>query len=185
MSTLYHGTTRENWNNIQKEGWLGGSHKTVWNCSLAEVYFFDLSKAYGGMNDEPEPDILINQTFSQAQIAAAIQNFQGTELVVLRFEVPDEYVTDDYSCENADESVTVDVADMCWAELTGVYVDTNYKSCLRLFYIASLMQSNHYLNLEGFTELELEAAKILAETDCYIEELFNYEWDTELEAVAA
>ena len=45
MATLYHGTTRENWESIQKEGWLGGSHKTVWNCSMAEVYFFDAIKA--------------------------------------------------------------------------------------------------------------------------------------------
>lgn len=181
MKTLYHGTTRENWENIQREGWLGDSHKTVWNCSCMEVYFFDASKA----DDETESDVLVNQTFGQAQIAAAVQNYSGTDLVVLRFEIADEFVDDDCSCENASESSSVGVEDMKHAELTGVYVDTNYNPSLRLFYIANLMANNDYLNLESFSELEIQAAEMINDADCYMEDLFCYEWDTELEQVAA
>ena len=148
---------------------------------MAEVYFFDASKSY----DETENDVLVNQTFQQAQIAAAVQNYRGTELVVLRFEISDEFVGDDFSCENASESSIVDVDDMEHAELTGVYVDTNYNPSLRLFYISNLMMSNEYLNLEGFSELEIQAAKMINDADCYMEELFCHEWDTELEQVVA
>lgn len=197
MKTLYHGTTRENWESIQREGWLGDSHKTVWNCSMREIYFFDMSKAddlleSNILTESKKQDlvdefhnILINQTFEQAQIAAAVQDFKGTELLVLRFDIPDEFVNDDNSCINTEESSSVDIENMKHSELTGIYVSGNYNPSLRLFYICGLMSDNEYLNMEPFSELEIEAAKIINDAGCYIEDLFCHEWDTELEQVAA
>ncbi len=179
MATLYHGTTRENWESIQREGWLGDSHKPVWNCSMREIYFNDTSKADG------DDCSLINDTFEQAQIAAAVQNYKGANLVVLRFEIPDEFVEDDSSCPNAEQASAVHPDYMDKAELTGIYNSDQYNPSLRLFYICGLLAGNDFINQEYFTALEIEAAKKLHETDCYLEDLFCHESHTEIEKVAA
>jgi hypothetical protein len=178
MATLYHGTTLENWEQIKAEGWNGDSRVTVWNCSCNEVYFHDLAKH----DDQGDwlHDAIVGDALSSAQAAAAVQNYMGETLVVLRFEIDDEYIEDDWSCENMNTIASVvQPEDMQHATLTGEYHSDDYNPAMRLFYVCGLIVgNNHYIRTEKFSDLEHRAMEAIAGSGVYIDELHSPEWHT-------
>ena len=126
--TLFHGTTLANWEKIQREGWNGPSRVTTWYCSCNEIYCWDVDKSDC---DDYAEDFCIRQAFESAQTSAAVQNFQGTKLIVIRLEVPDEIVEDDLSCENMEQASVVQPEDIRQEHVTAVYSCDSYSTGLR------------------------------------------------------
>lgn len=172
MATLYHGTTLENWERIQSEGWNGPSRKTAWYCSCNEIYCYDLSKS--DCDFDPSA-FCIRQAFESAQTAAAIQNYLGQSLVVIEFEIDDDLVEDDLSCENmADIASVIQPEDIQPHHVTNVYRCDNYRPSLRLVYVAGLLTYSEYLDKSNFDDVELNAASKL--TEVYCDELHEFDW---------
>jgi len=169
MATLFHGTTLANWNKIQEEGFNGKSQEFVWNCSDDEMYFFDLDK-----HDDRE-DICISSAFESAMITASAQNYNGETLIVLKVEVSDEHVSDDYSCPNMDDIASVvDAANLTMESVVQVYECDAYKPSLRLF-IASALVGRSYFNESGYSSLEKQAMEAISQ-EVYIEDMYCFDW---------
>lgn len=173
MATLYHGTTLANWERIQAEGWNSESRKIVWECSCNEVYCYDLTKV--DSDSEYAEDECIRGAFEAAQIAAAIQGYLGITLVVIKIEIDEKHVEDDYSCENMNEITSVvQPEDLRQEHIESVFRCDNYVTGLRLFYIAGLCERNPYICKGIFSDLELQAMKSIQEF--YSEDFLEFSW---------
>jgi len=169
MSRLFHGTTLANWESIQSRthGW-GVEGIANWNCSIpGEVYFHDPSK--------DADSCPINSAFESAQIAAAVQNFSGSTLVVIELEIEECLIGEDLSCENMNDiSSTVDGCDIEPHHVVAVYACECYLPSLRLLYVAGLLSTNDYIAQYEFSELELTVADSLKEI--FLDELMEFDW---------
>ena len=178
MKTLFHGTTLENYESILKNGFSPRTDKT-WECSDDRtIYFYDMDKDVNGCEDETEQrEDCIRRCFENSQISASIQNFTGSKLVVFEIEIASEYCEDDYSCDNMSDAATcVDIDYLDVSMIKNVYVSEAYNPSLRMFYISPLY-NNEQLNKEVFNDLELQAFEIIANAQCYIEDLMYFDWE--------
>lgn len=180
MKTLFHGTTKQNFDLILQNGFR--PECMVWNCSDDSVtYFHDLSKS-----EEPEEEIecqrqrMITDAFSSAQIAAAVQGFSGSELIVLEVEIEDNYVNDDFSCENmAYRASCVNNEDLNeFGKIVSIHTRNNYNPSLRFFYIAGLVCDNDWINTGELSRLEIEACKVIGKSGFYIDEFMEFDYET-------
>jgi hypothetical protein len=176
MATLFHGTTLENWERIQAEGWNGPSRETVWECSLNEVYFHDAAKTdiySDDDNDEEAFNRCISAAFSSAQCAAAGLNYLGSSLVVIKIEIDDELTDDDWSCENmSDIATVVRPEDIKPEHVKAVYRCDNYCPSLRLVYVCGLI--DNYQFKQNFSDIEVKVMEHMR--DMYIDELLEFDW---------
>ena len=170
MATLYHGTTLKNWERIQAEGFNGNSRDVVWTCSLFEVYFYDLDKH----DCEHE---CIHDAFANAQLTAAAQNYMGETLVVIKVEVSDEHVEDDFSCENMSGIASVvDADNLSMDNVVEVYECHGYKPSLRLL-VAAAAWGGEYFNNENFSDTEETVIEALVMGGIWSEELSTFEYN--------
>lgn len=179
MKTLFHGTTLKNWENIKVNGFY--PENKTWYCSGdREIYFYDLDKS---PYDEKRDIIYdcINQAFSSAQIHASVNNYNSTELIVLELQVPENFCEDDFSCENMDNIATcVNIDDLDLSMIKKIHICKNgYLPSLRIFYIGGMIKRNNYqINTNNFLDIELDIIKEIEIP--FIEEIFNFEYETEI-----
>jgi len=178
----YHGTTLENAIKIIK-----GENKsldTVWNCSQDNsIYVYPESKlddADAG-DDEYLEERGIQQAMESGFIATA---FYGSSLpVVLCFDIPEELLKDDYSCENMDavaSSYDTDQHGDVNQYITKIAVSERYNAELRLLYL-SWVTKNCNFNLDDLDDLLLKALKLAAQVDIMdiYDDLYDYEYRSE------
>lgn len=184
MKTLFHGTTKANYEQILEKGF--SPRNMVWNCSSdTDVYFYDTDKTnYDGEEEEYIRQDCIRRAFESAQITAAVQGFNGSELIVIEIQIDEEHVEDDYSCENMHHTASVvDVDDLEeHGEVKAVYeAEEGYNPSLRFFYIAHLVRDNNYINTYEFTHLEDKACEVIANSEVYLyDSLMEFDFeDTE------
>lgn len=156
MKTLFHGATLNNWEGIKQNGFDGTEYN--WYCSdLYETYFYDIDKTGEEDNLDWAKNECIRNAFESAQLAAAIQNYMGSTLVVLELLVEDHFCQDDFSCENMSSiATTVQNEDLDLSMITKVHVsDNSYIPSLRLLYCFNLIQNNPHINTSNFSSVEL------------------------------
>lgn len=96
---LYHGTTMENAIRMIGSNFSSIVDETVWNCSDDNMLYM-VEKDYGGEENEG-----LRIAAEEAQIAAAYLGSESSDLVVLKFEIPETMfdeamVSEDDSCDN-------------------------------------------------------------------------------------
>lgn len=163
----YHGTTYDAGTRILKEGF---SHRdTIWTCSNKNVIYLVSEEHDGGPyedgNYDPQMVPAFNFAVNAAQIAAAHTNQQTDSLIVFEFDIPDDIVNADTSCENMydcyqipskdldlyinDHTITVKV----W-QATGAYEPE-----LRIFYLKDLCL-NYYTPPQKLEKAIRDLAKV-------------------------
>lgn len=176
MKTLFHATTKENYERIKKEGFK--PQNQIWSCSNDEmVYFYDLEK----LEDECEgKDGVILRAIESGQITAAIQGSKHPEIYIFEIQIKDIYVEDDYSCENmVDLASEVDYEDLNnFGKVVNVYESKAFNPHLRFFYIANLVETNEYINSFNLSSIEMDACHIIAKSELHIYELFENEFES-------
>jgi len=179
MKTLFHGTTIEAYNKIKVEGF--NPSKTNWNCSYnSELYFYDLDKT-----DEDSDEIewcrneCIQRAFESAQLAAAIQGVSASELIVIEIKIEEKYTEDDESCENmADIATVVNIQDLNeFGIVANIFLSKDYVPSLRLFYCASLIVNNQYIETNNFSSQEIKACTKMVENGIYLEDIYPQDWE--------
>lgn len=164
-----------------KNGFNGElADNNVWYCSdLSETYFFDLDKNPNGCEELEEiEEGCIRTAFENAQITAAIQNFNGDKLVVFKLSINSEFCKDDYSCKNMNDIATVvSNSNIQLSDIQEVYVSEDaYQPSLKLFHLCSLI-GNDQLNTDELNDKELVAIEAISESRVFIEELMYFEWE--------
>lgn len=96
---LYHGTTMENAIAMVGSNFSSIVDETVWNCSDDDMLYM-VEKDYDGEENEG-----LRFAAEAAQVAAAYLGSESSDLVVLKFEIPeamfdDATVSEDDSCDN-------------------------------------------------------------------------------------
>lgn len=174
---VYHGTTRDNANKI-----LAGKQKDsyTWTCSDDDMLYVWNSKV---MLDRGECDNLeeceelcIRYAFESAQITAAMQEKPQEELVVLCFNIEEDFLDEDISCENMDYSSTINLKE---PEYINHYMKTlscDHNSRLDAFIISRVVDMPFFPSYKLDDGL-LSAAEQLKEVflDEFLE--FNYKED--------
>lgn len=190
MKTLFHGTTKENYELIKKNGFA--PENPNWNCSYdCTMYFYDLDKAEDYDTKEDNRNQCIRQAFESAQLCAAIQGSDKSELIVFEIQIDESYCSDDESCENmADTATEVNVDDLNeYGKIVNIYSCDAYNKSLRFFYIAGLVKTNDYIRFD-FTSMEYQACELIAKLDASAihDDMHEFDWESihyEITAVTA
>lgn len=184
---LYHGTTKEAYESILKEGF--GEGKTVWNCSDNDVtYFFTEEKVKKSerLDDEDEEEIqnrCIERALESAQLTAAFSGSQFQELYVLKIEIDDEEIEiyDDESCPNMKDIASyVENENLKNITFETYVCKTGYNPCMRVFYLQN-WYNHDYADLSCLSDMEEEALEAIQGIEMYSlwerlnEALYNYE----------
>ena len=165
---LFHGTTIENAEKIQKEGF--GYNKKVWDCSLAETYFFteDFFWEESSADDFSEMwNFAVTETLDQARIALAVENPKDYRGAVLVFDTElmknGSDIQADYSCIGM-EDMAVALCDPDMKGLVAVIHSNHDERESRPFWLASLQQREFFCmpELSIFNQTIVET---LADTD--------------------
>ncbi len=183
MKRLFHGTTLKNWESIKQNGFgFEADKNAAWWCSNdSETYFYDQDKSdyddlEGSYND------CIYQAFSSAQLSAAVNGYNSTELVVIELLVDSELCEDDWSCENMHDIATVvDNDDLELSMVQKVHTNNeSYLPCLRLAYVIGILnRPNTEMRTDKFLEIELKMAEAFQNSEIFIEDLFVDDWTTD------
>lgn len=178
MATLFHSTTRENFESILREGYR--PKQTVWNCSdECHMYGYDLSKFIEHHEDEPTARVeAIWSSIGNGFCAAISQNYQGNEIITMEIEIDNSLIEDDCSCPNVSDIASIIHADdFSIDKIKKVYSCKNYKPSLRIFH----MHFFQYKELFEFnlTEDEADALKAIKDVDLssLYEILNDYSYD--------
>jgi hypothetical protein len=151
-------------------------YETNWNPSENNMmYVYPLNKV---MDNEDIEDIeegkqqAIYQAFTSAQCTAAIQKSLSDKIIVLCYDIDDDVLEDDSSCENM-----MTIASSCYLEdipkIKQVYA-AQYSPFMSFVVLAGLID-NEYIKLDGLTNYELEAVKALSKAELYCEELLEFD----------
>ena len=180
---LYHGTTAENWENIKEHGF--SSPVITWECSDDEMtYFYDFLKHQEAMgNEEEELDSrqTISTCFEQASITASVNKYLRTDLVVIEVEMDDEFIEGDDSCYNKESNGAVQVENRdlnMYGKITNVFTTDDYQPYMSGLYIMGFVNNNNGidLNLDKWSGREIDFLEKMAESEFYMEELFDFDF---------
>lgn len=172
----YHGTTRENALRI-----LSGECKDspTWSVSDDEYLYLWCPAALidgGECEEEEEADErAIRMAFESAQITAAMSEEPQKELVVLCFELPDEIIEADESCENMNLSRRVE--DFEGLEKHHIKTLKTRHNCRLDALVISGILGNPNLASWRISDDLREAAEVLR--GVWIESLGEFDWEEE------
>jgi len=177
--TLFHGTTKENYDKIINSN-FGEKESCSWYCSDDNnLYFYDLDKTDAD-EKEYKKEECINRAFESAQLTASISNYKRSDLVVIELKVLKSLCSDDESCQNMENVATqVHFSDLDISMIKNVYnCENGYIQSLRLLYCAGLLKSNEHINTDNFSSIELDVAnKVDFE---FYEDLHYFEYKKEV-----
>lgn len=167
---VYHGTTEEGYNNILKNGFKDTAK--VWNCSENNtLYVYPLDKIIkiNGLEDETPKDQqnrAIQTAFENAFLAAAQKRSTDKYVYVIEMDVDIDLLEDDLSCANMNDTAsTIDINDIAVSDINKVYI-CDYTHLLEAT-ILSGMLDNIYIDLENYSEIELNILKNYDTGDSY------------------
>jgi hypothetical protein len=170
----YHGTTRENAENILN----GGTKETAtWYCSDDEYLYLWCPDALieGGECEEYEEaeEMAIRNAFESAQITAAVSNEPQKELVVLCFDFPEGIIEADDSCEHMELARRVE--DFDGIEKGHIKTLTcKHNSRLDALVVSSLLDNPNITYIDD----DLREAAI-AMRDVYVDSLYDFDYSEE------
>ena len=157
----YHGTSAENLSSILENGLLSSKNK-VWNVSENAVYCYSKNlakKDLGISNDEIEAkeDVFLRYA-AESGTCAIVNSRKDCRIVVIKFEIDESELEDDFSCDNMDITNCVK-RDIKPEEIKGVFISEDLSS-FRLFILSNLLSNNFFIN-DAISFHEKKIAKIL------------------------
>jgi hypothetical protein len=151
----YHGTSADYLDSIIENGLLccPGIDRN-WIPSMNEVYFWGDNFIENECDEDDDEEMieyrLIDAAIDSAQ--CAIAKAKDCRIVVVKFEVPDDEVKTDYSCENM-ESANCIARDVKPEEIISIQI-SNDLSLIRGYFIATMMNRTEsaieFTNMEKF-----------------------------------
>lgn len=171
MATYFHGTTKENYENMLK-----GNCKDnpTWNCSDDnEIYLWDAEKNLENSDDVKE--YCINQAFESAQLTAAIKG-KDTDLIVIELEIPSNLIEDDYSCDNMSDVASL----ISFDDFSTDFIKSTFK-CSYSAYLSPFVLSG-VIGREQFNDCNIEydlitLAKDLHGKDIFLETMYEFDYE--------
>lgn len=159
----YHGTIADNLPSILENGLSAYSDNKVWNVSENAVYFWggNFINANGFQDEDPE---FITSQLKRAAVdsaSCALGAAKDCRIVVVEFEVPDDEVDTDSSCENMEHANCI-YRDVTPDEIRNITISEDL-SILRGVFIA-LMIDRPMSNLE-FSKTERKISKLMMESN--------------------
>jgi hypothetical protein len=174
---VYHGTTWENYQNIQLRG-FDNSKETVWDCSIhSETYVWVPSQLmeHGEAEDmEEATERAIQMAFESAQISAALLGSLASEIVVIELNVNPDDLEVDESCENMGHASCIANKKIDIFSITGIYTAPYYAD-LRLF-ILNGFRDNQWIKMWMLPEITYKALEMMPR-DIFMEELLEFEYE--------
>lgn len=141
MGKYYHGTSKENYESILKNGFK--PKKQNWDCS-------DETVTYLWSEDEFEcPEECVRHAYESAVVSAAVQNSKCKELYVFAFEIEhdDMPIYADLSTDNMENAVTIEHAHINQKirnkDFTVYVYPSGYEPDLRIAYLSSLSDNKN------------------------------------------
>lgn len=170
---VYHGTSYENFKQIQELGFGASQSHIVWDCSDRNATYVwspaALVEAGEVEDDEYATSRAVQMAFESAQITAALYGSTQDRVIVLEIEVPgDEDLMVDDSCENM--GCARYFMNSAKHQITGCY-ESPYYPDLRLFYLKGL-NGNQWLRLCVLPDVTAKALALIP-SDVYLEELLE------------
>ena len=179
---VFHGTTK-----AQAEHILAGGEKdsgaNVWQCSDDSLlYVYPLAKVIQAeeLQDEDEDTQIqscVRYAASSAEISAAVTGHD--EITVLCWDVPEEYLEDDYSCENM-HNIASQMLDNPALKFPLLHRwDGGINPELRVFYLTGLVnRADCPVNSQHISKELWDAARQVHEAGIYLDSLLDAGFDS-------
>lgn len=176
MKTLYHGTTKENFESIldKRFGSRQSPNDKTWKCSQHDTtYFYDTEAE----EFEDSPELALQYAFESAQITAAVQDYRGDSLVVIEVEIEEECTEPDLSASNMDcLAVEVKNNDLNrYGEIKRIHT-AKWDIIMKPFVLLNVMGMEH-INLD-LNPIEQRIMESIQGKDIFIDELLHFEHET-------
>jgi hypothetical protein len=171
---LFHGTTLENARSI-----LSGGEKTsyTWTVSNDDMLYFWCPYVLNSQNDEDDStdeSRAIQYAFESGQITVASAKTPQDKIIVLRFEIPEEEVDEDYSCQNMEGAFCMESKKAAQYFTNAFFAPHN--SRLDAFVISSVL-GRELFAIDQLDQNLIEAAEIVSKMDVpFINSLLEFDY---------
>jgi hypothetical protein len=172
---VFHGTSAENAKDILENGFK--TNYSNWVCSEPNtIYVWNYDKFVEGETCEVDDFSEIKRyAFGSAQIIAALQNSNSPFISVLEFEIDEDLLEDDTSCEGmsyASSTLVYNVNKLMQIkEINIIEHKFEYQPMFRIFYLAGLITQELSNLCDYFSEKEIELIKMVSKADYWFDEL--------------